>query len=703
MIKEKSFFDKKAKWISDGTRFIADLNRVGSPAIYFLKKINLAKISKATARICGLGLFELYINQMKVSDRVLEPAFTQYDKRVLFTEFQVETYLKEGENSIEVILGDGWYNQTTQDTWGFNRAAWRDNPKFIFQLITDTQKIYSDESWQVGSGPIISNAIRAGEVIDARIEIKYKNNAKIVAPPGGKICEQDLPPIRECETFKPVTVKKFDDYVLFDFGQTMAGYCSAYILGKRGEAIDFIYSDRLTNGRCDNSSNAMYIFNENLKYQTDTVILSDEEYFYKPKFVYHGFRYVEVRGNVQIRDITAYFVRTDLQKIGDFECSNETLNTLYRMSINAILSNYHGFPTDCPHREKNGWTGDAQLSAETCIYNFDMHKAYRKWLMDFVDNQRESGQISAIIPSCGWGYNWGSGPAWDIALFKLAYALYYYYGDIEIIEITYPVMKKYLEYASCYESKENLVCYGLGDWNYPQKITFDVCPTELTDSCFYAEMYSIVAKISEIFQPEKTQEFLEKENNIRSAIKNKYSNEKSLTGLSALHYYNIIDKSDEIAKYLEKNKCEQHCGILGTRFLMVDLIKMRRSDLAFKYLTRSEYPSFMYWAKNGQTCLCEDFEMTNSLNHHMYSCIVEYIMKGFCGINLYEKGKKVVISPDVPEQLNSFNCKVGGICVNYNKTQTEKYKIVLPVGCEGEFRKGEKVFALKSGENHFKF
>ena len=696
-------FNPAAKWISQGGRFVAESDTVGSPALYFCKKIFLRETADAHVIICGLGFFELYINSKKVYDRVLEPAFTQYDKRALYSEFSVSEYLCEQENTIEVILGDGWYNQTTRDTWGFYRAAWRDNPKFIFQLNAGDEIICSDESWRVGTGPIVSNAIRAGEKIDARKKVEYNAFAVVVAPPGGILAPQTMPPIRECEMLKPVREERQNGYVLYDFGKTIAGYCSAYLSGECGEEIEFVYSDRLTEGRCDNTSNSMYIFNPGLKYQTDTVILGDAEYFYKPKFVYHGFRYVEVRGNVRLRDIVAHFVHTDLERTGKFNCSDSLLNQLYAMSINAILGNYHGFPTDCPHREKNGWTGDGQLSAETCIYNFDMQEAYRKWLNDFADNQRESGQISAIIPSCGWGYNWGSGPAWDIALFTITRALWFYYKDIDTVRLMFPVIEKYLAYAKQYENADGLVCYGLGDWNYPKNISFKVCPTELTDSCYYSQMLTIASEFAAMCLPAHEKEYQARAERVRGAIAQKYAYEDSLTGMAALTAFQIVDRSKDIADYLEKNNYVLHCGILGTRFLLLSLLQMRRSDIAYRILTRTEYPSFGYWILHGQTSLCEDFELTNSLNHHMYSCITEYMMKGICGIQLESGSDSVLIAPDIPEEVSRFECTVAGMSLTYNANHVKRFCIDMPEGKRGRLRYGGKEISFGGGTHIFEY
>lgn len=385
-----SGFDRRAKWISDGSRFVVQSEDAGTPSVYLKKTVNICKPKgRILASICGLGFYELYINGKKAGDSVLDPAFTDYTRAALYSTYEVNELITDGENTFEIILGDGWYNQTTIDTWGFNRAPWRDNPKVIFQLNCGEMLLAAtDTSWQVYSGPIVSNALRTGEHWDLTTEQRLIKSAALTAPPGGRIRPQQMPPIRECETLLPVKVTEIKEGILFDFGRSVAGYAEFHLEGDRGARAEFIYSDRLTDGLPDNSTNSMYISNRNLKYQTDSVVLSGQPTVFKPKFVYHGYRYVLAKtfGNLRIREAKAHFVHTDLERIGCFDCSDGTIKSLYDMSLNAILSNYHGFPTDCPQREKNGWTGDAQLSLEACIYNLDMRQAYRKWLDDFKDN-----------------------------------------------------------------------------------------------------------------------------------------------------------------------------------------------------------------------------------------------------------------------------------------------------------------------------
>ncbi len=683
-------FDRRAKWISAGVHFVADNEEAGSPAQYYKRNFTLQRAPKnAVVNLCGLGLYELSINGRRVGDRVLEPAFTEYDKRVLYSTYDVSGYLRAGENEVEVVVGDGWYNQTTQDTWGFYRAPWRDNAKLLFQLNFEEGALFSDESWQVSVGEITYNALRAGEICNFTAERNYYP-ARLTTPPGGVMVPSYLPPIRECEVLSPVCVSEGKDCTIYDFGKNITGYIGATFQGERGQEVEIVYSDRIREGACDNASNGMYLFNKGLKYQTDGCVLSGGEDFFKPKFVYHGFRYVTVGKGVQTSNLQAYFVHTDLKRTGNFTCSDEKLQALENMAVNSILSNYHGFPTDCPHREKNGWTGDAQLSMETSVYHFDMQEAYRKWLDDFIVNQRPCGQISAIVPTCGWGYNWGSGPAWDIALFRISEAMLNFYGDVQYARKIYPYLKKYHAYISQYVT-DGLLTVGLGDWNYPRQIEFAVCPTELTDSGYYKLMSEILSRFAERLEPALAEGYRQAAEESKRALAKKYKEEKSLTGLAALTYFGVFDYGQKVCAYLSANGCAPHAGILGVKYVVSVLTARGESELLYEFLARTEYPSFGYWAEHGQTSLCEDFELTNSLNHHMYSCITEAMYSCFCGIKQVSP-RKCVLSPSLPKKLNKASAEFNGFTVEVER-QGEDVVLSFTVPSNGyAFYKEEKFF-----------
>lgn len=657
-------FNKKAKWIGDGKHFDVNQKEVGSKAIYIRKIINVDEvITPALLNICGLGLFTLFINGKKVSDRVLEPGFAQYDKEILYCSYLVNNYLKPGDNEIEVVLGEGWYSQSCIDEWWFYKAPWRGDLKLLFELDLNGKTIVSDESWNYSYGEIISDCLRVGEVHDFNFVKEYKN-VVIMDAPEGKLIPSQITPIKEVEEISPKLVNETQEDYIYDFGKNMAGYCKVLLSGPKGSVIKVSYSDRLENGKVDNKSNSQYIYNESFDYQTDKLICSGKDDFYVPRFVYHTFRYVTVSKPCNIKDIKAYFVHTDFSRTGYFECSDEIINKLYDMSIQAIRSNFHSYPTDCPHREKNGWTGDAQLSLIPSIYNFNMQESYRKWLRDIVASQKENGQIPCLVPTSGWGYDWGSGPAWDVAFFTITEALYDYYDDIQIVKEVYPSLAKYFNHMTS-RLVDNLLLVGLGDWNFPKNIKFDVCPTELTCSCYYLQMAKILKKFSNFLEIDDNGLYDRKIKETKDAIIKKYKNEKSLTGLAALTFFDIEDHVDDICSYLKEHDYAPHFGILGNKYIFSILGKYGKIDEGVNILLRKDYPSFRYWIDHGQTTLCEDFELTNSLNHHMFSPIIEFMSRYILGIEIeYDGG--VTLNPKLGSKISFAKGSVASNCGNYN-------------------------------------
>ena len=493
----KSIFNQ-AIWIGLGEG--SHKTGMQSSTFRFRKVFSLTSVKQTQCYICGLGIFTLYINGEKVGDDVLSPAFTDYTKHALYVKYDVTDFLKIGKNIICVELGDGFYNQTTEDTWHFCHANWRNSQRLLLNLVANGKSIIvSDNSWKAtDKSPTVHNAIRTGEYYDATKEDGWLNSnfddsswytAQKVQKVVGKLCEQKMPPIRECAEIKAIKVWQGKNGKIYDFGVNIAGYIGFKAKGKSGETVNFRYAEKL-------DKNGVEIDQGNIDFYIKTDVFSQDRYTFKgvdieswkPKYVYHGFRYVEISGEIESFDkesLTAYHVHTDLKQTGDFECSNNLLNWIHQAGIRSYLNNWHGFIQDCPHREKNGWTGDAAASAQYSVYYFDMKESYKKWLTDIIDTQRENGQLCSIAPTSGWGYNWGSGPAWDYALFNIPYEVYLQTGDTECIELVYPYAKKYLKYAEYYE-QDGTVCFGLGDWRPPDKVEdLRVVSNRLSDTCYY--------------------------------------------------------------------------------------------------------------------------------------------------------------------------------------------------------------------------
>ena len=645
------------KWIGSGERVVTRTTGEKSPALQFRNEIALGKVLRAECKISGLGCYVLYINGKRVGDDVLSPAFTAYDKRVLYVEYDVSRYLVTGKNVVAVKVGDGFYNQTTHDTWGFYQAPWRDRAKLFFELTVDGKKaLVSDGSWKCTfNGTTVHSAMRTGEHYDARKEDGWKEvgygdvawqNACIVAPPGGELCLQRLPPIRECEMYPAVGVWKSARGWIFDFGKNISGYVSLKMKGKRGETAEIRYAEKLDGKEIDQENISCYVL-DTQEFSTDKYTFKGEgTEEWKPEFVYYGFRYIEVRGlkNTPPGDaFTAYFVHTDLRRKGNLTTSNALLNWIYEAGIRSFLSNFHGFSEDCPHREKNGWTGDAVISANYAVCNFDMQEAYKKWLQDLADSQRASGQLPGIAPTSGWGYNWGSGPAWDAALFFLPYVLYKETGNTECFDIVYQAAEKYLAYAAYYRA-EGLVCYGLSDWCPPDLPDLKLMSNRFSDSCYYYAMQKIMAnmcgrkgKLAEAAcyeqQAEETKKAIKKTYICGDTVDN-----DGQGALAEVLYFKIVEgtEAERIAKKLaervEVDEYKFKVGILGLKALLNALSLYGYTDVAYKAVNRYDYPSYGYWKEQGATTLWENWDGSGSQNHHMYADVLDWIFRNVAGL-----------------------------------------------------------------------
>ncbi|MEM1990882.1 MAG: family 78 glycoside hydrolase catalytic domain, partial [Candidatus Bathyarchaeia archaeon] len=362
--------DWVAKWISGGNLLRKEFTLSG-------------KVKKARAYVSGLGYYELRINGCKVGDRQLDPGWTDYEKVVLYTIYDVTGYLNEGKNAIGVMLGNGRYNvkphrRKPQEPMPTHKHY--GEPRAILQLVIEfyngkQELIVTDEDWKVSKGPIVDDDIYDGEVYDARLEKDgwdlpgYNDssweNARVVEPPGGVMVSQaTFPPIRVVKTLQPVSISNPNPNVyVVDFGQNFTGWVRLTVSGPRGTEVKLRYAELLNPDGTINTAP-----NRGAK-ATDVYILRGYGVeVYEPRFTYHGFRYVEVTGYpgvLSVNNITGVVVHTDVEPTGGFSCSNQLINNIHKNVLWGQLSNLMSIPTDCPQRdERMGWMGDAQLSAE---------------------------------------------------------------------------------------------------------------------------------------------------------------------------------------------------------------------------------------------------------------------------------------------------------------------------------------------------
>ena len=493
-------FSKQAKWIGRTGGGLGNWRSKPFPAPFLRKVFTCAKTGgRAIVNLSGIGYSELYVNGAKVGEGVLDPVVTHYDKRVLYISYDVTGLLREGSNVLGVILGNGWYNCHTQEEgWHFEKASWRDNPKMLLQLEIDGMPVVqSDRSWKLSSGPIVFDALRLGETYDARLELDgwlspdYNDSswtfAGIIPAPGGVLDRQRMPSCKVTSTIPPAEKWALPNGdTVYDFGVNIAGWSRLAASGEAGSEIVLSYGERLGKDRgVDQSHIGKHVGVNPGQFQTDRYILKGAGLeTWEARFTYHGFQYVQVscKGKASVAKLEARIVHTAFEKTGSFSSSDETLNRLHDCTIRSYVGNFVAVPTDCPHREKNGWTGDAQLAAETGLFNFDSASSYSQWMDSFADVQRPSGQLPGIIPSSGWGFNWGSGPAWDSAFILIPWYIYLYTGDSSTIKANYDGMRRYVDYCFAM-SEDDIVFFGLGDWCHVDRSR--IVDVSLTSTAYY--------------------------------------------------------------------------------------------------------------------------------------------------------------------------------------------------------------------------
>ncbi len=652
----------------------------------FRKRFEVVSFTSGYVYLSGVGFYELYLNGCKVGDHLLSPAFTAYDKTVLYNGFDITALLQTGENLLEVTLGNGWFNETAPAAWEFDHATWRSTPQFILDLMVDGQPVVcSDRSWQASASQTVFNSLRGGETYDASAA-EQPCAVAITHGPGGYLKKQSIPPIRLRSIREPKAVTPVPGGAVYDFGVNLSGNAEICVKGTSGQKITLLYTERLhADGTADPSDNNMYAFGG--QFQQDEYILgSKNEERWHSRFTYHGFRYVQVSGEAQVLSLRARCFHTDLTSKGGIETDYAPVQQLHDACVRSTLTNFHHIPTDCPHREKNGWTGDAHLSCEQALFNLDMNLAYQKYMDDLMDGQRPNGVISCISPTSIWGYNWGTGPTWDAALFEIPWQTYRFSGDLSILRQCEPAMDKYLTMLRG-ATDDHIYRSGLGDWCAPERKP--LCSTESLLTAYAWYMHHLYAQIAALLgMPEKAAQAAGHADEIRKAFQQAFIGKEtgSQTFWAMLLYFRLTDDPEtalaELLKELEKTDWHLWVGIFGAKFLLNVLTEYGRFDIAWKVAMREGYPGYLDMLSRCSGTLGEQWDGENSRNHHMYSEIGAWFYKALAGIRINKPGfEQITLAPHIPAEIARFTAwhdtPHGRLEVRWDEEQVE---ITLPEG-----------------------
>ena len=708
-------------------------NHISAP--YLRKEFTLDFVPEtAEISICGLGFYVLYINGVDVTKGLLAPYISNPDQYCYYDTYNIKEHLVKGKNVIGVILGNGMMNAFGGYVWDFDKAEGRGAPRLALELCAECGEnkvtIVADESFKVHPSPITFDDLRMGEYYDANLEIEDWNlsgfddsdwaYAVPAETPRGALRKCEVEPIIKKDEIKPVKIIKNKNGYMYDFGVNNAGICKLRINAEKGQKIILRHGEVLDeNAELDRQGITFWMkeakqFSDNN--QMDIYIAKGEKTEeYVPHFTFHDFRYVEVSGISEEQAtpelLTYYTYSSDIKTIGDFKCSNDTVNTLFEMVKRSDITNFFYFPMDCPHREKNGWTGDASLSSDHTLLIYNVVKSWQEWLFSVMASQLEDGQLPGIAPTYTWGYEGDFGPNWDAVLFNLPYMAYKMRGNTDLIKENEPAMMRYLNYVLNRLDENGLVSFGFGDWLPVGTMDFK-SPVPVTSTI---TVMDISRKASEMFAAigcKNQADFAEGiYKDLRRAFREKLIDKDTLavygdsqTGQAMALYYGAFEPEEEekafgnLMQYIKDNGNNFDCGCLGMHVLLHVLTKFGESELAYNMITKKEYPSYAHLIEKGETTMVEQFmpddKPCGSHNHHFFGDIGRWFINHIAGLNIVDYGT-VLVKPEFLSDINfaqaSYELPKGKVSVCWERIGDDikldvscpdsvKYSISLPKG-----------------------
>lgn len=671
---------KNARWIESSPM---------SDAPIFMRHFTAYKGEKAEITICGLGNFKLYINGVKVSEDLFAPNASSYCERdmtrfnypikdeisyrIYCMKYSVSEYLTEGENTLAVLLGGGYYHQGKRSGEGPMDFG---TPKLCFILEKESGNVISDKRTLCHGGFVTENNLYAGEKHDYTLVPKSEKQfapAREIPPVTSELYIQRSPCDKVIRTLEPKLIGEENGVEIYDAGENTVGY-AVFTCKEAGKKIKVSYAEELYP-----DEKRVVSFRDG--FQEDEFITDGSDREYIPHFTWHGFRYFKVEGAQPVRvDV----VHSDCPQTSAFDSDNEQLNWLYSTFIRTQFCNMHcGVPSDCPHLERLGYTGDGQLCAETAMLLLDCKEFYRKWLYDVADCQcKKSGHVQHTAPFMGGG----GGPAgWGGAIVEVPYNYYKVYGDRDLLDEFFPKMLAYLDYLES-RSENGLVWreedggWCLGDWCTPDSIKI---PESYVNTCLYVGFMYRVIEISEILgRKSETEHLPERIERVKRAINIAYFSSQQeaycgdVQGASCLALKiglgNDGVKKKVIDKYYDLGMYDT--GIIATKLLTEYLFEVGEAQLAFNLLSGKKENSFDRMRREGATTLWEYWNGRRSHNHPMFGAVTKYLFTYLLGISQPEGCagfESVVISPRFVDGMDRaeghITTRNGVVGVKYEK------------------------------------
>ena len=631
------------------------------PAPLLRKEIELSReeLGHAELFVQSPGFARYYINGEDVTRDLFISPTSDYEKLLWYNVYDVSAWLRPGKNVLGAILGNGFLNESFPTAWDFDSAHWRDAPQMLLALRINGKTVaVSDGSWRYSKehSHVIFNHIRSGEYVDMRkydtawMHTDYDDSdwspvLLRTRPMNATLRPITCQPIREHERIAPVSVKETADGVyLVDFGVTLSGYAEISVCEERGREIVFDYAEELdVEGMPKHNGMNSPKFYPSTPFQRNRMIASGREDLFKPMFSYHGFRYLRIEGLTKApsaETLCAIFTHQAVERRSSFECGNEVINYIYRAGIQSTYSNLFWCLTDCPTREKMGWTNDAQASMEQVIINFDILPLLEKWFEDIKVSMFADGSLHGTIPAPDWPWGHACGPVCDCLLYEIPHRVYLYTGRREMLMEGIPYFERYIGFL------EKKLAEGhefiLGDWMGGSTIKSNV-PKQFVADMYLLKAYDITALAHRVANTGNTV-WEKKRCAWRNALAEKYLDETGAcsvyeqTVIAMLLEMNVGEDRAALARQLvalvEASGYQLCSGMVGIQYIYHALSSIGRGDLAYRLLTESE-PGYRTWFQKGESTLWEMWNGSEkgSHNHHMFSGVIAWFYRSLLGIN----------------------------------------------------------------------
>ena len=648
-------------------------------------------IANARVRFAGLGYGELYLNGERVGDAVLDPGWTQYDERVLYSTDDVTDHLREGDNAVGIWLGRGWFARSARQWLGFG------SPRARLELTVEyeddtTDRLATGPDWTTAPSPVVDNDIYGGESYDARRERPGWaepgfddgdwESAAVAESPAGQLTPQRTDPIRVTETLDPVAIHEGEDGPIVDFGQNHTGWLALDIDGgQSGEEITLRHAEAL------DDEGELRTVDLRSADAADTYVLGeaaaegDESVTYEPRFTYHGYRYAQIEGypgELTAEDVRSRVVHTDLPSRGEFDCANDDLAGVQSNARWGLRGNAHSVPTDCPQRdERMGFTGDGHIAGRALQYNFDAARFHDKWTRDHLDTQSRHGYVPAKCPNGALPEL--ADPSWTVSLLAIPWHRYRFTGDASLLRRHYDRLRRYVEFWESVAVDDLLPeeYAGYGDWVALENTDGRWGePTDFFTNAYYHRSVALLADIAAVIGADAdAARYRERADAVAAAFNDRYFDadaaayEARTQATYALPVFFDIapdDRVDDIVANLvakvESDGGKLRTGFLGTRPLLAVLADHGHADLAYEVVSDPEFPGWVYMLREGATTVWERWDSDsdehiggrmNSLNHSPFACVSEWFYEHLAGIDvrLGGDGPDVVVAPSIPDGL----------------------------------------------------